>query len=122
MPTEPAPVTLSEVVRRAAEVVDPANEDPDIGSFELAFEDDDEPARALDDVPERVRGVLHGLDPEQQSGALQMAGALTTYLSFRRDELGGDGDELLRLASRAEWKGHPPDAVADWLAAQGLEG
>ena len=108
-------------MRRAARVVDPADEDPDLGSFELTFEDDDEPIRALDDVPERVRGVLHGLDPEQQSGALQMAGALTTYLAFRRDELHTDDDELLRLAARAEWKGHPPDSVATWLAAQGLE-
>ena len=121
MPTEPAPLTLAEVVRRAAQVVDPADEDPDIGSFELAFEDNDEPVRALQDVPERVRGVLHGLDPEEESGSLQMAGALTTYLSFRRDEAQRDPDELLRLAARAEWKGDPPAAVADWLSAQGIE-
>jgi hypothetical protein len=121
VPTEPRPVTLAEVVKRAAEVVDPADGDPDIGSYELAFEDADEPVRALSDVPERVRGVLYGLDPEQQSGALQMAGAVTTYLSFRRDEVREHGDELLRLAARAEWKGDPPAAVADWLSAQGIE-
>ena len=121
MPTEPQPPTLSELVRRAAQVIDPADEDPEIGSFELAFEDDDEPARALSDVPERVRGVLHGLDPEQLSGPLQMAGALTTYLAYRRDQLGTADDELLRLATRAEWKGHPPDVVALWLTAQGIE-
>ncbi len=114
-------MTLAEVVKRAAEVVDPADEDPEIGSYELAFEDADEPVRAVPDVPERVRGVLHGLDPEQQSGALQMAGALTTYLSFRRDEVREDGDELLRLAARAEWHGEPPSAVSDWLSAQGIE-
>lgn len=108
-------------MRRAAEVVDPADEDPDIGSFELAFEDEDEPVRGLEDVPDRVRGVLHGLDPEAESGPLQMAGAITTYLSFRRDEAGMADAELVRLAARAEWKGKPPAAVADWLAAQGIE-
>lgn len=121
MPTEPQPLTLAQVVRRAAEVVDPADEDPDIGSFELAFEDEDEPVRGLEDVPDRVRGVLHGLDPEAESGPLQMAGAITTYLSFRRDEAGMADAELVRLAARAEWKGKPPAAVADWLAAQGIE-
>ena len=121
MPTEPAPLTLADVVRRAAEAVDPAGDDPDVGSYELAFEDNDEPVRALEDVPERVQGVLHGLDPEQESGPLQMAGALTTYLSFRRDEAHGHADELLRLAARAEWKGDPPAAVADWLSARGIE-
>ena len=121
MPTEPEPLTLAQVARRAAQVVDPANEDPDIGSFELAFEDEDEPVRALEDVPELVRGVLHGLDPEAESGALQMAGAITVYLSFRRDEAREDPDELLRLAARAQWKGEPPDAVAGWLAAQGID-
>jgi hypothetical protein len=108
-------------VRRAAEVVDPQDEDAGIGSFELAFEDEDEPVRGLEGVPERVRGVLHGLDPEAESGPLQMAGAITTYLSFRRDEAGIPNAELLRLAARAEWKGRPPIAVADWLAAQGIE-
>jgi hypothetical protein len=101
--------------------VDPANEDSDIGAFELAFEDEDEPVRALDDVPERVAGVLHGLDPEAASGGLQMAGAVTTYLAFRRDQASTDDDDLLRLAARAEWEGHPPDSVSDWLAARGIE-
>ncbi len=121
VPTEPEPLTLFGAVKRAAEVVDPADEDPDIGSFELAFEDEDQPVRALDDVPERVRGVLHGLDPERQSGPLQMAGALTTYLAFRRDQVSTADDELVRLAARAEWKGQPPEAVQTWLTAQGIE-
>jgi hypothetical protein len=107
-------------VRRAAEVVDPEDEDADVGSFELAFEDEDQPVRAMDDVPERVRGVLHGLDPEAESGPLQMAGAIMTYLAFRRDEAHLADDELVRLAARAEWKGKPPAAVADWLAEQGI--
>jgi hypothetical protein len=121
MPTEPEPVTLSEIVRRACEVVDPDDTDGVVGEFELAFEDADEPVTALDDVENRVASVLQNLDPAVSSGTLSMLGALTTYLSYRRDELDADDETLLRLAARAEWSGEPPEAARDWLAARGVE-
>lgn len=120
MPTEPTPVLLSQIVRRAAEIVDPDDEDAAVGDFERMFEDADEPVSALDDVQERVAIALAELDPAVANGSLSMAGALTIYLSFRRDELDGDGEELIRLATRAEWEGRPPAAVADWLAERGI--
>jgi hypothetical protein len=120
MPTDPAPVTLAQVVRRAAEVVDPDDSDAAIGDFELAFEDADEPVRALDDVESRVATVLADLDPGVQSGSLSMAGAVTTYLSYRRDELDADPEELIRLATRAEWHDDPPAVVGDWLAERDI--
>jgi hypothetical protein len=121
MPTDPSPVRLSEIVRRAAEIVDPDDNDALVGDFELAFEDADEPVRALDDVENRVATVLQDLDPAVSSGTLSMLGALVTYLSYRRDELAGKDETLLRLAARAEWAGDPPDAVRDWLDARGIE-
>ena len=54
------------------------------------------------------RTVLADLDPAVDNGSLSMAGAVTTYLSFRRDELHADPDHLMRLAARAEWEGDPP--------------
>jgi hypothetical protein len=121
MPTEPAPVTLSQVVRRAAEIVDPDDDDAIIGDYERVFEDADEPVSGvLDDLQERVGTVLADLDPAVANGSLSMAGALTIYLSFRRDELRADDAELIRLATRAEWDGRPPAAVSDWLAERGL--
>jgi hypothetical protein len=120
VPTEPTPVLLSEIVRRAAEIVDPDDEDAAVGDFERMFEDADEPVSALDDVQERVAIALAELDPAVANGSLSMAGALTIYLSFRRDELDGDGKELIRLTTRAEWEGRPPAAVADWLAERGI--
>lgn len=120
MPTEPSPVTLSEIVRRAAEIVDPDDVDPVIGDYEMAFEDEDEPVRALDDVEARVATVLEELDPAVENGALAMAGALTTYLSYRRDEVNGAPEELIRLATRAEWEGQTPRPVRDWLDEQGI--
>lgn len=120
MPTEPQPVTLAQIVRRAAEVVDPDDADAAVGDFEIAFEDADEPVRALDDVEQRVATVLYDLDPNVESGSLSMVGALTTYLSYRRDEVNADSEELLRLAARAEWEGDPPAVVRDWLDERGI--
>jgi hypothetical protein len=121
VPTEPPPVTLAQVVRRAAEIVDPDDDDLIIGDFQQAFEDADEPVSGvLDDLQERVGTVLADLDPAVANGSLSMAGALTVYLSFRRDELDGDDAELIRLATRAEWDGRPPATVADWLGDRGI--
>jgi len=120
MPTEPPPVTLAQVVRRAAEIVDPDDEDAVVGDFQLAFEDADEPVSAIDDVSERVGEALADLDPAIANGSLAMAGALTIYLSYRRDELHAPDAELIRLATRAEWRGSPPAVVSDWLDERDL--
>jgi hypothetical protein len=121
MPTEPQPVTLSGIVRRACEIVDPDDTDPVVGEFQMRFEDADEPVSALDDVENRVATALQDLDPAVASGTLSILGAVTTYLSYRRDELNADDERLLRLAARAEWSGQPPEAARDWLDARGVE-
>ncbi len=118
---ERAPITLAELVRRSAQIVDPDDQDAIIGEFERAFEDADEPVTAIDDLDARIATVLQDLDPAINNGSLAMAGALTTYLSFRRDEVGAEPSELLRLAARAEWKGDPPDIVRDYLSARGID-
>jgi len=121
VPTNPRPVSLFDVVKRAAQVVDPDDDDPAVGDFELAFEDADDPVSALDDVEALVATVLSELDPAVANGSLAMAGAITIYLSYRRDELHADPAELIRLAARAEWKHERPSVVQDWLDERGLE-
>jgi hypothetical protein len=121
MPTDPAPITLFQVVKRACDVVDPDDEDPIVGDFERAFEDDDEPIRAVDEIEDRVGEVLADLDPATNNGSLSVAAAIVVYLSFRRDELNVAPDRLLQLAARAEWKGDPPEAVAEWLDDHGIK-
>lgn len=49
-----------------------------------------------------------------------MARAVTLYLAYRRDEIGDDRADLLRLAARAEYAGRPPEPVRDWLVDQGV--
>lgn len=121
MSTEPPPLTMFEVVRRAVQLVDPDDNDPTAGDFERAFEDDDTPIRGVEDVEARVGEVLAELDPATTNGGIAMAGALIVYLAYRRDEVNVDPAKLLVLAARAEWDGAPPEPVVEWLADRGLE-
>ncbi len=116
MPTEPAPATLSALVRRAAYIVDPDDEDAAVGAFEERHEDDDEPVRGiLEELEERI---AWGVDEEP---SVVMAQALVLYLAHRRDEVDGRPEELMRLAARAEFDGRPPQAVEIWLSEQEIE-
>jgi sirohydrochlorin ferrochelatase len=121
MPTEPEPVTLTQVVHRATEVVDPDGADPDVVDLLVRFEDADEPVTAIEDVELRIAEGAGAIDPQEESGPVQVARAVATYLAFRRDEVTEDPDELVRLAIRAEYDGPPPEPVADWLALNGVD-
>jgi hypothetical protein len=121
MPTEPQPVTLAEVVRRAVEVVDPDGADPDVTDLLARFEDADEPVRAIEDVAQTIAEGVGAIDPQEESGPVQVAAAVATYLAFRRDEVDDDPDETVRLAVRAEYEGSPPEPVAEWLELNGIE-
>jgi hypothetical protein len=119
MPTQPQPLTLSQAARRAAEAVDPDGGDDRIADFATRFEDRDEPIRSLTEtIEEEVAEVVGALDLEGDDPALAMAGAVVTYLAFRRDEVTLDDGRLLELAADAEFKGDPPPHVAAWLAGQ----
>ena len=121
MPTEPAPITLFEVAKRAVEISDPAGADSRLGDLLAQFEDADEPITAIQNLEERVAIALEGVDVEIDDPAVSMAAATILYLARRRDELGDDPEKVLRLAARAEWKGDPPVSVRDWLADRGVE-
>jgi hypothetical protein len=123
MPTEPPPVTLAALARRAAEIVDPGDEDADVADFEQSLEDADEPARALleAELDERVAEAVRRVDPEGDLPRIAMAGAIVRYLAHRTTEVDDGRDAVLRLAARAEYHGDPPPVVADWLTDQGIE-
>lgn len=121
MPTEPQPLTVFEAVKRACDVVDPDDDDAVIGDFERAFEDDDEPIRAVGDIEEHIGDVLADLDPATNNGSLSVAAAIVVYLAFRRDEFDAEPDELVRLAARSQWRADPPEPVVEWLADRGIE-
>lgn len=122
MPTEPQPVTLSQLVHRAVEICDPDGADEDLAELLRRFEDADEPASAVvDGIEQRMAETVGVLDPQEEAPALQVASAVTVYLAHRRDELHDDPDDILRMAVRAEFDGHPPANVANWLDEIGVE-
>jgi len=121
MPREPQPVTLAEVARRAAEVVDPEDTDPDVADLLAQFEDADEPiGGVLEGLDERVAEAVGRVDPDGTLPAVQMMGAVITYLGYRRDEVTDVEADILRLAARAEYDGDPPAVIEEWLADQGV--
>jgi hypothetical protein len=115
-------VTLSEVVRRAVQVVDPTGSEG-LDDLLERFEDADEPLSSVqaDSAAQRIAEGIGALDPQQEDGAVQMAGAVATYLAYRRDLVGQDPGALLELAARAEFDGKPPASVRSWLSDQGIE-
>jgi hypothetical protein len=122
MPTEPRTVTLSELARRAADIVDPDDEDAAVGDLERQLEDADEPVTAVQNLEERLAIVAEGADYEGEQPGVAMATALILYLAYRRDEVYDEPHKVMRLAARAEWKGDPPDYVREWLRDRGVEG
>ena len=122
MPTDPAPVTLADIVQRAVVAVDP---DGHAGIADLLepFEDDDEPVGSYgaEIAAQRIAEETGALDPQAEDPAVQLAAAVATYLAFRRDEIDEEPGELLTLAARAEFDGDPPADVRALLAERGVE-
>jgi len=121
MPTEPRPVSLFDVAKRAVEVADPTAADPRLADLLVQFEDADEPVRAIENLEERLAIALEGVDIEGSDPAVSMAAATILYLAHRRDELHDDPEKILRMAARAEFKGDPPYEVREWLEDRGVE-
>jgi hypothetical protein len=114
------PLSVFDVVKRAVEIVDPDDEDPDMGRLEEIFEDADEPVAGEERLDERLAMAVEGIDNAVENPNVSVATAVILYLAYRRDELDDDPDHVLRLAARAEWRGDPPEAVRDWLAGRGI--
>jgi hypothetical protein len=116
--TDPHVLTLSEAVRIATDAVDPEGGDELIAELRLRFEDRDEPITAIaDGVEELMAEATRSLDVEADDPALTLAGAVVTYLAFRRDTADEDPERLLQLAADAEFAGDPPPSVAAFLAS-----
>jgi hypothetical protein len=120
MPTEPQPISVFDIAKRAVEVCDPQDSDGVLGDFLAQFEDMDEPVTGVDNLDERIAFASEGVDANVEDPAVQMAGAVMLYLAHRRDEIDDEPASILRLAARAEYKGEPPEPIADWLSDRGV--
>lgn len=121
MPTEPAPVTIADAVHSAVRVLDPTGNDQNLGELLERFEDDEQPIGVAVEAVQRIAEGVGALDPQAEDAAIQLAGAVATYLCFRRDEVAAEGNALIRLAVRAEYDGTPPEPMKSWLQDAGVE-
>jgi hypothetical protein len=121
MPTNPAPLSLADLARRAVQICDPADRDAVLGEYLAQLEDADEPVTAIQNLEERLALAAEGVDADVDDPSVAMANAVVLYLAYRRDEVNDEPDHILRLAARAEWKGDPPKRVVDWLADRGVQ-
>jgi hypothetical protein len=113
--------TLFAIVHRAAEVCDPEGRKEGAASLLERFEDRDEPVADPAVVEQEIAEAKGAIDPQDEDPVAAMTAAVATYLAYRRTELERDREELLVLAARAEFDGKPPEPLAGWLAAQGVE-
>jgi hypothetical protein len=120
MPTEPQPITLADLARRAVQICDPAGEDGVLGDYFAQLEDADEPVVAVQNLEERLALAAEGVDADVMDPAVAVVNAVIIYLAHRRDEADADADDVLRLAARAEWRGDVPQHVVAWLEARGV--
>ena len=115
------PPSLADVVHRAAEVVDPYGTEDGASYLLRRFEDRDEPVTAEPDVELEIAEAKGAIDPQDEDPVVVMMAAVATYLAFRRTEVDDPPERLLQLAARAEFKGHPPELVVEWLAERGVD-
>src|SRR3954469_4093644 len=115
MPTEPEPLTLAEVARRAVEICDPDDTDAVLGDYFVQFEAADEPITAIQNLEERVALAAEGVDADAGDPSIAVANAVILYLAHRRDEFDDDPADILRLAARAPGSGRSPPAGCGWV-------
>lgn len=112
--------TVAHVFERAAALTDPDAHDEVVAALIERFEDDDRPARGVEDFEEVAWEAVGREDPEGDSPAGQMTAAAATWLATNPGQ-GHDQERVLREAARLAFHGDPPPAVAGWLAGLGIE-
>jgi hypothetical protein len=112
--------TISEAVREATAIVDPEGTDTAVIGFFESFEDDDRPTTAAEDLRGELLSTVQGIDPEGDDPAAQAAAAAAFWLATNPSQA-NNGDHVLREGVRLTFEGNPPEALAEWLAARGVE-
>jgi hypothetical protein len=111
--------TVSEVVRRAATICDPAGDDVAVTALVERFSDDDRPARSVDGLHSLIHEELNLADPAADDPAAAMTAACAAWLATNIEQ-GDDRELVLREASRVAFDGRPPEPIAGWLERQGV--
>ena len=112
--------TVSEVVHEAVGLTDPDGHDDAVVELLESFEDDDRPARGVEDLPEVLASTAQGVDPEADSGGVRVAAAVAAFLATQ-PKGGDDREATMRVAVRTAYGDHVPEPVVQWLRGQRVE-
>src|SRR3954451_19810559 len=112
--------TISEVVREAAAICDPEGTDTAVTGLFESFEDDDRPATAAEDLQGELLSTVRGIDPEGDDPAALAAAAPAVWLATKPSQA-DHGAHALREGVRLVFEGSPPEPLAEWLGARGIE-
>ena len=112
--------TVAEVVRDGAAICDPDGAEAAVTALFEAFEDDERPATAAEDLAGELLGTADAIDPEGDDPAVRMAAACAAWLATNPAQADAH-DHVLREAARLVFNGEPPAPVAAWLEARGVE-
>lgn len=111
--------TVSEVVREATAICDPDGAETAVSALYDAFEDDDRPATAAENLRGELLSTVRGIDPEEDEPAAWAAAATAVWLANHPAQ--NQGNQVIREGVRRVFNGHPPQPIADWLEARGVE-
>jgi hypothetical protein len=111
--------TVSEVVGRAASIVDPGGLETAVTALFEGFEDDDRPATAPQHLAGELLGTVRAIDPDGEDPAAMVAVATATWLA-RHPWQADSGERAVREGVRLLFSADPPEPVADWLALRGF--
>ncbi|HEU5252805.1 MAG TPA: hypothetical protein VFU16_05720 [Solirubrobacterales bacterium] len=112
--------TVSEVVREATAIADPNGTETAVTALYDGFEDDDRPATAAEDLAGELFETVRAIDPEEDEPAAWAAAAAAVWLATNPSQA-DNGDHVLREGTRLVFEGNPPEPLAEWLAARGVE-
>jgi hypothetical protein len=112
--------TVSEVVRDAAAICDPDGSETAVTALFESFEDDDRPATASENLAGELLETVRAIDGEGDDPAALAAAAAAAWLATNPSQA-DNGDHVLREGTRLVFEGQPPEPLAEWLAARGVE-
>jgi hypothetical protein len=112
--------TVSEVVREAAAICDPEGMETAVTGLFESFEDDDRPSTAAEDLAGELLSTVRGIDPDGDDPAALAAAAAAIWLATNPSQA-DNGDHVLREGTRLVFEGTPPEPLAEWLAARGID-
>jgi hypothetical protein len=112
--------TIAQVVERATAICDPTGTDTAVRALYDAFEDDERPSTAPEDLAAELGETVRAVDPEGDSPAALMAVASAVWLATNMDQAERH-EHVLREAARLRYGTDAPATVADWLAERQID-